>query len=75
MDVNKSMTLSVVLPQVAAMLGSWYGRVTNTLKAIRSGADLRSNFAWDFLIGSESTMFSCASYGFYTMENEVNYLN
>jgi len=75
MDVNKSMTLSRVLPQVTIILGSWYGRAANSLEAIRSGMDLRSNFVWVFPIGSEFTMFPCSSFGCHTPENEVTYMS
>jgi len=75
LGVNKSMTLSVVFPQVAAMPGLWYRTTANGLEAVCSGADLRSNFAWAFLIGSEFTMFVCVSYSFHMIENKVACLN
>jgi len=75
LDVNKCMILSVVFPQVAAMSGSSCGGATNGLEAVCSETDLRSNFVWAFSIGSEFTMFSCATYGFQMIENELAYLN
>ena len=69
------MTLSVILPQVAAMPGSCYGRAADGPEVIRPGADLGNILTYVFPIGREFTMFSCASYDFYMMENEAAYLN
>jgi len=69
------MSLSIVLSQVAAMPGSWYGRAANGLEVIRSGRDLRSNFVWTLPIGSEFSMFPHTSYGLHALENEVAHMN
>ena len=72
---RKNISLSIVLSQVAAMLGSWYGSPTNGLEAIRFRTNLRSNFAWTFPIGSEFSMFAHTSYGLHALENEVAHVN
>ena len=66
---NKSMPQSVVLDQVAAMLGSWYERAVNGLEAIYFGMDLGSNFVWTLPISNEFTVFLCASHSLHTAEH------
>jgi len=48
------MSLSIILSQVAAVPGSWYGRAANDFEAMCPRPDLRSNFVWTFLIGDVS---------------------
>ena len=69
------MSLSIVLCQVGAMLGSLYGRATNSLDVIHSGTELKSNFVWAFLISSEFSIFPRTSYGLHVLENEVTHMN
>ena len=71
MDINKSITLSVVLSQVAAMPGLRYRRAANGLEVVRFVPDLGGNFVWVFPMGGEFTMFPYASHSFHMTKNKV----